>query len=255
MSIAFLYRNKIEEATSITESETSGDPGWGTAQLYDNDIYSAFRGDTHYFVSGVGTTFIRFNFGSAVYVDSVVSVLNLNTTGTCWVTAGTAINCGNFTTGVPIDGSGTAHKYFGNQIYQYWKFNMMGITGIGPHQINELWIGKRNLIEEMPSYPFVNGVEENTVDLISERGQKWTYQNYNREYWVLNFEGVNATTENNLFKMYKFCRKNTQPFWMCIDPDNSPLDIKYVRFKDNAFLSDEITKNIFDISIEVEKEV
>ena len=255
MPLTFLYKNKIEEATSITESETSGDPGWGTTQFYDYDLNSAFRGDAHYFVQGVGTTFIRFNFGSAVYMDSVVSVLNLNNTGTCWITAGTIVSCGDFTTGIPLDGLGTAHKYFGNQAFQYWKFNMMGVTANGPHQINELFLGKRTSIQEMPSYPFENGIEENTIDLISERGQKWVYPNYNREYWILNFEGVNASTENNLFKMYKFCRKDTQPFWMLLDPDNNPLDIKFIRFKNNSFLSEEITKNIFDISMEVEKDI
>ncbi len=253
MPLTFLVRNKIKEAVTITESE--GSLGFGTALLSDGDLNSPFRGDIHYTNPSIGTTSVLFNFGSAVAMDSVACIINLTTIGTCWLKAGTSSSCGNFTTGIPIDGLGTSHKFFGNQSYQYWKFNMKGVTAISQHQINELFLGKRTSIQEMPSYPFSENDEENTIELTSEKGQHWVYQNYERHYWVMNFEGINATTENDLFKMYKFCRKNTQPFWFCINPDINPLDIKFVRFKDNAFISDEITKNIFDITIELEKEL
>ncbi len=252
MSISFLYKNKLENVTSITESEFT--PGWGTAFLYDNDLNSAFRGDVHYFTM-TGTTTVLFNFGSAVYMDSVVCVNNMPYNGTMWLTGGTISSALDFTTGIPIDGLGTSHSYFGNQGYQYWKLWMHGQTANRTHQINELYLGKRTSITEMPSYPFENNIEENSIDLISERGQRWVYQNYVRKNAILNFEGVNATTESALFNMYKFVRKDTIPFWVCLNPDNSPLDINYVRFRDSAFLSDEITKNIFDITIELEKEL
>ena len=252
MPITFLYKNKLENVTSITESEY--DPGWGTAFLYDNDLNSAFRGDVHYFTM-TGTTTILCNFGSAIYLDTIISVTNMPYNGTMWLTGGTISSALDFTTGVPVDGLGTSHKFFGNQGYQYWKLWMHGQTSNRQHQVNELFLGRRSSIAEMPSYPFTNGVEENTVDLISERGQRWVYQNYEREYWVMNFEGVGATTENELFKMYKYCRKNTQPLWMALDAENNPLDIKFVRFRDGAFLSDEITKSVYDLTIELEKEV
>jgi len=260
MPITLLYKNKVKEAVSITESEF--DYGWGTAYLYDDDINSAFRGDLHYNNPGVGTSTLTFSFGSAVFMDSIAVVSNLTTTGTMWLTAGIAPDNVAESFSIPIDGLGTSHKYFGDgfvtatpQAYQYWRLWFKGATAISQHQINELFLGRRTLIQEMPSYPFENNVEENTVDLVSERGQKWVYQNYEREYFIMNFEGVNATTENNLFKMYKYCGKNTQPFWMCLDPENNPLDIKFVRFKEGAFLSSEETKNIFDITMEVEKEI
>ncbi len=252
MSITFLYKNKLENVTSITESEST--PGWGTAYLYDDDINSAFRGDVHYFTM-TGTTTILCNFGSAVYMDSVICVNNMPYNGTMWLTGGTIASALDFTTGVPIDGLGTSHKYFGNQGYQYWKLWMHGQTSKRQHQVNELFLGKRTTISEMPSYPFSETIEESTIDLISEKGNKWVYQNYERKIWSFNFEGVNATTENNLYSLYKYVRKNTQPFWFCINPDINPLDINFVRFRDNSFLSDEITKSIFDISLEIEEEI
>ncbi len=252
MAITFLYKNKLENVTSITESEFT--PGWGTALLSDNDLNSAFRGDVHYFTM-TGTTTILCNFGSAVYMDSVACVNNMPYNGTMWLTGGTISSALDFTTGIPIDGLGTSHKYFGNQGYQYWKLWMHGQTANRTHQVNELFLGKRTTISEMPSYPFSETIEESTIDLISEKGNKWVYQNYERKIWSFNFEGVNATTENNLYSLYKYVRKNTQPFWMCIYPETSPLDIKFVRFQSNAFLSEEITKNIFDISMSVESEV
>ncbi len=251
--ITFLYKNKLKNAVQITENEINSSNTWGTKYIIDDDINSAFRaGD---YAIGYGTTSVLFNFGSAVYMDSVALVCNLTITGTCWLSAGTSKSCLNITTGIPIDGLGTSYKYFGNFGYQYWKINMQGVTTISTHQINEMFLGQRKVISEMPSYPFDESVEENTVELTSEKGQKWIYSNYERENWIFNFEGVNKTTENDLFSMYKYLKKNTTPFWMLLYPDSKPLNIKFVRFKDQGFLSDEITKYIFDLTLEVEREV
>lgn len=248
MSITFGYKNMIENAISITESTTISQ--YGTAYIYDGDLNSAYRGTT-----SNGTSTILFTFGSAVYIDSAICISNLTTTGTMVLRAGATSSVADQVFGIPIDGLGASHKYFGNFGYQYWRIDLFGQTGISKHQINELFLGKRLSIVEMPSYPLENSIEENTTELTSERGQKWVYSNYERENWILNFEGVNRTTENNLYNMYRFVRKNTQPFFMALDSDNNPNEIKYVRFKDNAFMSDEITKNVFDISLEIEKEV
>lgn len=243
--ITFLYKNRISDAASITEN--SSRPYYGTAFLADNDLNSVYRG-----TSGNGTTTILFTFGSAISIDSIAIISNLISSGTMVLRAGTIASVGDQVFGVPLDGYGTSYKYIGNQIYKYFRLDLFGATGIGKHQCNEVFIGKRLSISEMPSYPLENSVEEDTTELTSERGQKWIYSNYERESWNFLFEGVNATTENGLYNMYKYCGKNTQPFWMALDPENNPNDIKYVRFKDNAFLSDEITKNIFDISLELE---
>ncbi len=252
--LTFLYKNKIKEAISITESEKNTYTGWGTSALCDDNLNSAFRGDVHLTNPSIGTTSILFNFGSAVYMDSVAGVFNLTVVGTCWLEAGVTSSCGNFTTGIPIDGLGTAYKYFGNQGYQYWKINMKGATGESMHQINELFLGKRLTINEMPSFPLSNSKEADMVELVSERGQKWAYFNYERENWIFNFEGVSNTTENALYNMYKYTRKDTTPFWMNLDINNSN-NLRFIRFKDKAFLSTEVTKNIFDITCEVESEI
>jgi len=259
--MVFLYKNLLDNVVSITESEVSPTLGWGTSNIADYNLNSAYRSDVHYFTSGVGTTSLECNFGSAVFIDSIIVVSNLTQYGTMWLTAGVAPGNVAETFGVPLNGSGTSHKYFWGQFvtdppqaYQYWKLNMMGVTGIGVHQVNEVFLGKRNIIDEMPSYPLENNIEEDVTELTSERGQKWIYSNYQRESWTFNFEGVNATTESKLWNMYKYCGKNTQPFWFNLD-NAKPMDVKFVRFKENAFLSSEETKNIFDISLEIEKEV
>lgn len=234
---------------SMTENQSTS--GWGTSFIGDGDINSAFRGTS----TVIGTTTILFTFGSAVYMDSIVCVTNLTSTGTLVLRAGPSNLVSAQAFGIPIDGLGTSYKFFGNNGYQYWRLDLHGATALGQHQCNEIFLGKRLTISEMPSYPFVTGVEENTIELVSERGNKWVYQNYDREYWVMNFEGVGAVTENALHKMYKYCRKNTQPLWMNLDEENNPLDIKFVRFRDGAFLSSEETKNVFDLTMELEKEI
>ena len=248
MSITFLYNNLIDKAVSIKESAIV--PQYGTAYLYDNDLNSVYRG-----TSGNGTSTILFSFGSAVYMDSVACISNLTTSGTMVLRAGTISSVGDQVFGIPIDGLGTSHKFFGNQGYQFWRLDLFGVTAIFRHQINEVFLGKRLSIAEMPSYPLENSIEEDTVELISERGQKWIYSNYERESWVFNFEGINNTTESNLYNMYRYTRKNTQPLWMNLDPENNPNNMRYIRFREGAFLSEEITKNVFDLTMEVESEI
>lgn len=249
MSITFLYKNLLDNVTSITENCSAS--GWGTGALSDNDLNYAFRGTA----TVTGTTTVLFTFGSAIYADSLACVNNLTSLGSLILRAGVNTTVSDFTTSIPVDGLGTSHKFFGNNGYRYWRLDFHGATGLGQHQCNELFIGKRNLIIEMPSYPVDLNIEEDCVELVSERGQRWIYYNYERENWVFNFEGVNATTESDLFNMYKYVRKDAQPIWMCLDPENNPMDIKYVRFKNDGLLSDEITKNVYDITIEIEQEI
>ena len=246
--ITFLYKNLLDNVTSIKENATVSQ--YGTAFLYDSDLNSVYRG-----TAGNGTSTILFDFGSAVYVDSVACISNLTTSGTLVLRAGTISTVGDQVFGIPIDGYGTSHKFFGNNGYRYWRLDAWGQTAIFKHQINECFLGKRLSIAEMPSYPVQNEVEENTIELTSERGQKWIYSNYERENWVFQWDGINAVTENGLFNMYKYVRKNTQPFFMILNPDIEPNNAKYVRFKENAFLSEEITKNVYDLTTELESEV
>mgnify|MGYP001602518738 FL=1 len=247
MSISFLYKNLLDNVTKVTESATVSQ--YGTAFLYDGDLNSVYRG-----TSGNGTSTILFDFGSAVYMDSVACISNLTTSGTLVLRAGTISTVGDQVFGLPIDGYGTSHKYFGNFGYRYWRLDAWGVTAIFKHQLNECFLGKRLSISEMPSYPLQNSIEEDTVELISERGQRWFYFNYERENWIFQWEGINTVTEDGLYHMYRYCRKNTQPFFMALNPDTDPNDIRYVRFKDNAFLSSEVTKNVYDLTLEVESE-
>ncbi len=252
MSMVFLYNNLIKRALSITESEY--DPAFGTANLFDDDVNTVFRGDFHYFTM-TGTTTLLFNFGSAVYADSVACVTNAPLNGTLLLRAGTVSSVGNFVSNIPLDVSGTSYKNISIQSYQYWRLDLRGQTGIAQHQVNELFLGIRKTITELPSYPIETGVEEDVSELVSERGQKWIYTNFNREYWVFNFEGINAATEADLYNMYKFCGKNSTPFWMILDVENDSQNIKFCRFKDRSFLSNEVTKNIFDLTLEIERDL
>jgi len=88
VAITFLYKNLIETATKITEN--SSRPHYGTAFIYDNDLNSVYRG-----TAGNGTSTILFDFGSAVYMDSVACISNLTTSGTMVLRAGTLSSVGD----------------------------------------------------------------------------------------------------------------------------------------------------------------
>lgn len=248
MSIIFLYKNLLSNAISVTENCSS--VGYGTSQIFDGDVNSPFRGTA----TVTGTTTILFNFGSAVYADSVAAISNIPLNGAFLIRAGTNSSVNDFVSSITLNTSGTSYKNINTQNYQYWRLDCFGATGIGKHQINEFFLGRRKVVTEMPSYPVENGIEEDNVELTSERGQRWVYNNFNREYWIFNFEGVNSTTESDLYNIYRFCGKNTTPFWMILD-DTNVMDIKLCRFRDKSFLSNQVTKNVFDITMEIEREI
>ena len=249
MSMVFLYKNLIKNTNQIIAN--SMESGYGSSALFDDDINSPYRGTA----TVIGTTIVFFDFGSSVYVDSAACVSNIPVNGSFKLMAGTTNPCLDFSILPALNVSGTFYKDIGLQNYRYWGVQMHGQTGNGRHQINELFLGKRKVVTELPSYPIETGVEEDVSELVSERGQKWVYTNFNREYWVFNFEGVNATTEADLYNMYKSCGKNTTPFWMIVDVENDPQNIKFCRFKDRSFLSNEITKNIYDVTVEIERDL
>ena len=248
MPITLLYKNKIQDAVSITENASISQ--YGTSYIYDGDTNSAYRGTT-----GYGTTAFLMDFGSAIYMDSICCITNLTASGTLVLRAGTLSTVADQAFGIPLDGFGTSYKYFGNNGYRYWRFDLYGNTAISKHQVNEISLSKRLIIDQMPSYPLENNVEEDTVELTSEKGQRWVYHNYQRENWTFNFDGVNAVTENELYKMYRYCGKNTTPFWMNLNLDDNANNIKFVRFADKGFLSEEITKNVYNITCEIESEL
>ena len=77
-NIYWMYRNKLENASSITESSGTSDTNYGTANIKDFDLHTSFRSN-----SGEGTkSTLLFNFGSSVYIDSAIAVHTLPSVGT-----------------------------------------------------------------------------------------------------------------------------------------------------------------------------
>src|SRR3972149_590121 len=86
------------------------------------------------------------------------------TSGQLRLRTGTISSVGDQVFGIPIDGFGTSHKFFGNFGYRFWRLDAFGQTAIFKHQINECFLGKRLSISEMPSYPLENSIEEDTTE-------------------------------------------------------------------------------------------
>jgi len=245
MSATILYNNLASKAISITENYSY--PTYGTAYIVDGNLSTYYQGDV------VTPTSILFNFGSAVYIDHVLAVTNSTTssTGDILLTAGNTTATSSLSTGLFSNGYGTSYRDFGNYGYQYWKITMVAPTY--NNYINEVFLGKKLVITELPSYPVERNIEEDTTELISERGQKWIYLNSNKENWSLNFENINTTTKNNLFNLYKYTKGNKSAFWINFDTENDPFNFEFFNIKDESFVSEEITKNIFNVNMNLEK--
>src|SRR3990167_5693995 len=99
MPITLLYKNKIQDAVSITENASISQ--YGTSYIYDVDTNSAYRGTT-----GYGTTTILFDFGSAIYMDSACCITNLTSSGTLVLRVGATSSVTGTAFGIPLDGFG-----------------------------------------------------------------------------------------------------------------------------------------------------
>ena len=235
-NIYFAYKNLLENVTKISELYgTTDSTNFGTSKIADFDLNTSFRSNG---VSGIyGTTTIQYDFGSSVYVDTLIAVHNF-TTGTVYVKAGGTSDPNDMTYGLPVDGgvAGTSIRYLATPVaFRYWKLYMEGsITG-GYHELNEMFLGKRLSLTENPSYPFGQKAVEDIIINEAEKGQRFIYHNFSRKSWDLTFESINQDNYENLIKMRRYCGGMYKPLWFCIDADDDPVSYKLYIGTDPGF--------------------
>lgn len=256
MNVSFAYKNFIEDVSDILDLYgTTDNTNFGTAKIADFDLNTSFRSNG---VAGLyGTTTIRFNFGSSVYVDSLIAVHNF-TTGTIYIQASGTADGNDATYGLPIDSgiAGTSVKFLTSPVsFKYWKLFMAGNTSDGYHELKEAFIGKKLTLNENPSYPFEPNVIEDTIMNMAEKGQRFIYHNFSRKTWELNYEGITESSYLALSKMRRYCRGSYKPLWFCIDYDNDPLEIFFTRMIGNEFSYKELTVDVWDVSFRLEEEL
>ena len=77
-NIYWMYKNRLKDVKSITESTGTSNVNYGTANIKDFELTTSFRSN-----SGEGTkSTLLFNFGSSVYIDSAIAVHTLPSVGT-----------------------------------------------------------------------------------------------------------------------------------------------------------------------------
>ena len=139
-NISWMYKNHAETAQWVVDTLGHPYPIYGTANLADNNLQSYFRGGTHY----SSARFVM-SFGSAIYVDTIIAIHNLNrltgNNGTFTIFAGNSYPPSAYQSALPVVSNyGTSVKYFNSPIaYRYFEFWASGTQGIpdGFVRINE----------------------------------------------------------------------------------------------------------------------
>mgnify|MGYP001561702230 CR=1 FL=1 len=254
-NISWMYRNLAEDPLSITETFGTSNTDYGTNRLADNNLQSYFSFDRILMPTGTVAN-ILFDFGSSVYVDSLIVVHNLDETGTMYFMIGDT-NPPIGTYSLPILGStGTSVRFLDTPITnRYFKLFADGTKLSDVTKIREVFIGQRDVFPINPEYPFRKEMESSTIVTESEKGQKKVYHKYTRNKWSFKYSAINDATYGTMSKIRKYCSGSYKPFFFCIDSDDAKFATYFVRFSKNGLKHTEIMVDCHDIEINLEEEL
>jgi len=254
-NISWLYKNFCETASAITETFGTTNSDFGTSKIADNNLQSYFSADR--IITPIGTVVnILFTMGSAVFIDSIIVVHNMNV-GTLYVKAGDTNPPTTATYPLPILGStGTSVNFFSPTVgYNFWQLFADGTKLSEVVKIKEVFIGKRDELSVNPQYPFHKEIESSTIVTESEKGQRKVYHKYTKQRWGFEYPSIDTPTFGTLSKIRNYCGGSYRPFWMCLDKEDNPYETYFVRFLKNSFKNIEIMDGIYDVSFSVEEEL
>lgn len=250
-NINWMFKNKIETVTSITESTGTSNPNFGTANIKDFDLHSSFRSDTN-----IGTTTLLLNFGSAVFIDTAIAIHNLPTTGgTMILRGGTDVSPTSVSVTLPLIVKGTAVIFGNSNGYQYWELSMAGTAAGGYHELFELHLTKRKTLNENPTYPLSIRDDDDVSIGETEKGQKYSYFNSSRRSWGLNYEAVPQATYLELVNMKRTVSGGFKPLFFSLDPTGAPEETYFVRMDGQSFTYNELITQTWNVSFSIVQEI
>ncbi len=250
-NISFFYRNHCADPVSITEVNGTSNTDYGTSQIADNNLQTYFLGNTIPSVPNV-----LFNFGTQIYVDSVIVVHNMNA-GTLYINAGDTNPPSTITYGLPIlSSTGTSMNFFSPEVsYTYWQLFANGTNMNTPVKINEIFIGKRDTFSSNPEYSFKKYIDSSTIVTESEKGQRKVYHKYTKQKWDFSYPDVTDALNGTFNKIRNFCVGSYKPFFFCEDIDDNKFETHFVRFVKNSYKHVEEKQGCHNIEFSLEEEV
>lgn len=251
-----MYKNLCESPLNVTATYGTSNPDYNIDKLHDNNLQTWFSSDRIITPTGDVVT-VTFDFGSAVYADTFITVHNINTTGTMYFKAGDTNPPTTETHGLPlINSTGTSMKYMSSPIYyRFFKLFANGTKLSEVTKIKEMFIGKRNTLLINPEYPFSRGSDSVTIVNESEKGQKSTYHRYNRHKWAFNYTAVDSSINDALNNVRNYCKGSYKPFWFCEDYSDNIVDTFFCRFQGNSFKHSEVMDGVHDVQFAIEEEL
>lgn len=251
-NISWLYKNKCVNASKIVDIVgTNNITDHGSSFAMDYNLQSEWRSNA------INATLdFRFDFGSSVYVDSLLVVHNLNS-GTMYFNAGNTYPPSTISYGMPLLGNtGTSMNYLANAVnYRYWSLIADGTKLNDVIKLKEIFIGKRDELSVNPEYPFEKELNVTTIVPQSEAGHKFTYKKYDKLRYNFKYNGIDSNTFGTLSLIRDLCSGSYKPFWMCIDKDYNKFDTKMFRIVKGSWKVQEVIHNVYDCSFSVEEEL
>lgn len=251
-----MYKNFCESPLNVTSTYGTSNPDYSVDKLHDNNLQTWFSSDRVITPPGDVVT-VTFDFGSAVYVDTLIVVHNIGTVGTMYINAGNTNPPTTSTFGMPIIGStGTSMCYENSPVsYRYFKLFANGTKLSETTKIKEMFIGKRDTFSINPEYPFNKGLDTVTIVNESDKGQKSTYNRYTKQNWLFNYSAIDNSLNGTFNKIRNYCKGSYKPFWFCEDYENNKTETFFVRFQKNSFKHSEIVDDTHEVSFGIEEEL
>lgn len=260
--------NNGENIPKLTSTSTSYGIGLGTVthvRDYSIDKYweSATLPNTFYF-----------NFGTALRLDAFAMVTGDDTNGTIFIGYGNDSTASLGTVLVNIT-YGTAKKFFDVGTYQYWRIGLYdpqdlkqydastitydestvtydSLILLGPSQMDEIFLGRFDFFGEEPIYPFERSITYAHSLLETSDGKKHEFHKFKKHSWHFNYANVRASTKDNIMAFHGTTSGEKNPFWLSISDNETGIFIGHID--QNSFTFNEITKNVWNVSFDVEEE-
>ncbi len=232
-----LYKNQVTTISNTASCSDTNSTNFPIDNIKDDDVSSVVRTRNE-----TGKKYWTIDFGRNASFDSFgLAGHNFSSGGIFAI--GTASNASGDTasaeeTSLTMIDNHFIH-YFGRTIAdRYIKFMSLETTGDGYHEIGEMWLGMKTQLTHNPQIPIDIINERNTTVLNVAGGQRWSYENYAKKGYRLNFID-DVTPEQYASMEAVFTSKGLgKPFFFHLKPGDTNDPVLFVHTDDFSFSID-----------------
>jgi hypothetical protein len=218
---AYIVTNLITPNPTLVSS-SSVDAFYGTDFLSDGNVAKPMR-----WTEGSGTIFVEFDFGQQISADTIVLLNHNFPVGTTFT-----LKTGPLANPTTIRAFPQYRKFdiyakFDDPLDRVWRLEI----SLGPNspqpQLGEVFIANRIEMSAHMNFGFSRGIEHRKNAQQTQRGTRWIYDAYSRQFFEAIFRSLKQEHIDELNKLDRLVGGERRPFVFI--PDVNLADVYFVR--------------------------